>query len=322
MDVLENNINLDQNSGALSRSKIDENSENPENSKIPEHLETDDIPEINVKNPEKSILEHKVFIYGTLKNGDNVKGMYENESAKLLGKAVTKSASYDLLDLGPFPTILKNGKFKIQGEIWHLSNDRLKKFDKIESVGVLYSRDELETSLGKVWCYFLLNKNLKNYKIVEKSSKIEVREDDGEFIEKMQGVQIKNYKIVVDITHSMRDAIAFWHAVCEPIEEIEITTKKRDFELCNAIGVKLDKADESKESESWTHKIHLQPYSDKQMYEAYNTSLENLGLRFTRLGLRRFLSMKPFFVERDPLKLSSYFYDCDICLNIKNLVPG
>merc|ERR1712110_87863 len=76
----------------------------------------------------------------------------------------------------------------------------------------------------------------------------------------------------------------------------------------------------SENNETWTHPIHLQPYSDKQMYEAYNCSLENLGLRFTRLGLRRFLSMKPFFVEREPLKMTSYFYDCDVSLNFKNLV--
>ena len=204
-----------------------------------------EIPVTDIKQPEKPILEHKVFIYGTLKNGDNVKGMYENESAKLIGKAITKFPEFDLVDLGPFPTIRKNGDFKIQGEVWHLSNDRLKKFDKIESVGVLYERVHLETSLGMVWCYFLLDKNVENYKVVQDSGKIEVKDDSDDFEnnEVINSAKIKNYKIVVDITQSMRDAIAFWHAVCEPIDEYEVTNKKRDVELCNAIELKLIESD-------------------------------------------------------------------------------
>ena len=59
----------------------------------------------------------KVFVYGSLKSGGSVRGLNQFEGATIVGKAKTLYPDYNMIDLGSFPGVTKNGEKHIQGEV-------------------------------------------------------------------------------------------------------------------------------------------------------------------------------------------------------------
>ena len=99
---------------------------------------------------------NKVFVYGTLKSGGEIRGLNQfGDGANIVGKAKTQYPDYEMSDLGAFPGVFLNGEFHIQGEVWEVSDDVAKQLDAIEGYPDFYNKIPTETSQGKAMMYFL-----------------------------------------------------------------------------------------------------------------------------------------------------------------------
>jgi len=102
-------------------------------------------------------MKNKVFVYGTLKSGGSIRGLdqFGPNHAVIVGKAQTIYPDYDMLDMGMFPGVIKKGTYKIQGEVWEVSDKAMDKLDDIEGYPDFYKREETNTTQGKAWMYYL-----------------------------------------------------------------------------------------------------------------------------------------------------------------------
>ena len=99
---------------------------------------------------------NKVFVYGTLKSGGEVRGLHQfGDGATIVGKAKTQYPDYEMSDLGAFPGVFLNGKFHIEGEVWEVDDETMEQLDAIEGYPTFYSRTPTHTTQGKAWMYFL-----------------------------------------------------------------------------------------------------------------------------------------------------------------------
>ena len=46
---------------------------------------------------------HRVFVYGSLKSGGDIRGLNQFDGANIVAKAKTQFPDYNMLDLGSFP---------------------------------------------------------------------------------------------------------------------------------------------------------------------------------------------------------------------------
>ena len=97
----------------------------------------------------------KVFVYGSLKSGGSVRGLNQFEGATIVGKAKTLYPDYNMIDLGSFPGVTKNGEKHIQGEVWQVDEEVMEELDAIEGYPNFYNREVTQTSQGKAWMYYL-----------------------------------------------------------------------------------------------------------------------------------------------------------------------
>ena len=81
----------------------------------------------------------KLFVYGTLKRGYSRAEALRGE--KFLGTAKTE-ARYRMYNCGNYPGLVESPDgLSIEGELWEVSPECLKRLDEIEGVGVrLYQR--------------------------------------------------------------------------------------------------------------------------------------------------------------------------------------
>lgn len=82
-----------------------------------------------------------VFVYGTLKRAGRL-GMVLKKD-QFLGEAVTARQSFDMFPGGGFP-YLWNGKHKIKGELFDVSDATLARLDEIEGTPIHYKRVSLD----------------------------------------------------------------------------------------------------------------------------------------------------------------------------------
>ena len=117
---------------------------------------------------------NKVFVYGTLKSGGEVRGLHQfGDGATIVGKAKTQYPDYEMSDLGAFPGVFLNGKFHIEGEVWEVDDETMEQLDAIEGYPDFYSRQLTHTTQGKAWMYFLDAKAYKDYAGVRGNQVIE-----------------------------------------------------------------------------------------------------------------------------------------------------
>lgn len=105
---------------------------------------------------------HYVFVYGSLKRNFCNHGVMKG--ASFIGTASTKP-KYQLINLGRFPGLIeyKNG-VSVIGEIFCVSDEKLKQLDKFEGKGYLYDRMNIELEnidideniIDRVQAYFYL----------------------------------------------------------------------------------------------------------------------------------------------------------------------
>jgi gamma-glutamylcyclotransferase (GGCT)/AIG2-like uncharacterized protein YtfP len=103
-------------------------------------------------------MNNKVFVYGTLKSGGEIRGLNgfaDPNKAQIVGMATTTYPDYDMLDLGSFPGVVMNGTHKIKGEVWEVDDETMEMLDAIEGYPDFYSRIPTETTQGKAHMYFL-----------------------------------------------------------------------------------------------------------------------------------------------------------------------
>ena len=91
----------------------------------------------------------KVFVYGSLKRGNNVRGMQFFQGSIRVGQAQTTAGIYSMLDLGSFPGVTLDGKHDINGEVYIIDEQILSQLDAIEGYPDFYDRTEVETTEGK-----------------------------------------------------------------------------------------------------------------------------------------------------------------------------
>ena len=105
---------------------------------------------------------NKVFVYGTLKRGNSIRGLDSWGDAEFVGTAVTSLSHFRLHDLGAFPAVSKDGSDHIAGEVWTVDDDVLSTLDRIEGYPDFYDRMQVDTSQGRAWMYYI--PDIENYR--------------------------------------------------------------------------------------------------------------------------------------------------------------
>ncbi len=94
-------------------------------------------------------MQHLVFVYGTLRQGEY--NHHYLSTAQFLGLHES-DAQYTLYDLGPYPGV-SDGQQSVQGEVYLIDDDTLAALDKLEDVPVEYRRESINTPFGQAWIY-------------------------------------------------------------------------------------------------------------------------------------------------------------------------
>jgi len=102
---------------------------------------------------------NKVFVYGTLKKGNTIRGIDKFGDAEFLGIADTVDSHYKMFSLGAFPAVTKGGEHKVSGEVWEVSNDTFQVLDQIEGFPNFYDRSIVSTTIGDAWMYHITEIN-------------------------------------------------------------------------------------------------------------------------------------------------------------------
>jgi gamma-glutamylcyclotransferase (GGCT)/AIG2-like uncharacterized protein YtfP len=100
-------------------------------------------------------MSHRVFVYGTLKKGNSIRGLDRFGNAELVDRAVTAESTYSLYDLGAFPAVSLAGHNKIQGEVWNVDDETFAVLDQIEGYPDFYHRIKIATTAGTAWIYYI-----------------------------------------------------------------------------------------------------------------------------------------------------------------------
>jgi gamma-glutamylcyclotransferase (GGCT)/AIG2-like uncharacterized protein YtfP len=96
-----------------------------------------------------------VAVYGSLRKG------FGNHALLRDAEFVTEEyiSGYDMISLGGFPALFKSEVpvSKILVEIYKVDDSEMTGLDRLEGYPSFYNREEIETSKGKAWIYFIEN---------------------------------------------------------------------------------------------------------------------------------------------------------------------
>jgi gamma-glutamylcyclotransferase (GGCT)/AIG2-like uncharacterized protein YtfP len=103
---------------------------------------------------EKTNMGHKLFVYGTLKQGFSNNRYLE--TAKFHGPNVTEDSTFTMVSLGFCPAVSSNGYHAISGELFEVDDETLNRIDMLEGNGRFYNREEVLLRNGEVaWMYMM-----------------------------------------------------------------------------------------------------------------------------------------------------------------------
>ena len=103
-------------------------------------------------------LRHLVFVYGTLRKGNNTRGLDHWPGARFVTADTTAADEFDMIDMGSFPAVVPGGVSKISGEVWEVSDQTFEWLDYVESYPSFYLRQLIKTQAGHTaWMYYLPN---------------------------------------------------------------------------------------------------------------------------------------------------------------------
>ncbi len=103
---------------------------------------------------------HNVFVYGSLKQGFHNNTLLKTQ--KFIGKFSTAKAIYQMLHLGIYPGVTRQGSSYIEGELYQVSDSCLDHLDELEDNGKIYKREliELNNYPDPCWTYLLINEDI------------------------------------------------------------------------------------------------------------------------------------------------------------------
>lgn len=89
---------------------------------------------------------HLLFVYGSLKRGQSNHRLLA--SAEFVAEALTVEPAFRLVDLGPYPALVRSAEapLSIVGELFRIDEATLVAVDRLESNGSLYQRELLEVA--------------------------------------------------------------------------------------------------------------------------------------------------------------------------------
>ena len=108
---------------------------------------------------------NQVFVYGTLKSGNGIRGMNMMADADFVSEASTEDPFFDLYNLGNFPAAQPGGESYIKGEVWKITDQVLGVLDQIEGYPNFYNRQLIETTAGTAWIYYITDAHQMGKKI-------------------------------------------------------------------------------------------------------------------------------------------------------------
>lgn len=125
-------------------------------------------------------MTHKLFVYGSLKQGFGNHDLLEN--SKFLGAYDTSSANYRMVSFGAFPGVIElDGQDEhcyILGELYEVDDDTLALVDRLEGNGHFYTRKVVELSETddtiEAWMYLLPESYLNMEIVNQKNSRYRV----------------------------------------------------------------------------------------------------------------------------------------------------
>lgn len=109
----------------------------------------------------------RVFVYGTLKGGNEQRGLNLFDGAEFIQEAKTTSRVYSMFDLGAFPAVTLDGWYYVAGEVWEVTPEVFAELDLIEGYPDFYLRREVHTTAGTAWMYYQDRGYMTNVKFVE-----------------------------------------------------------------------------------------------------------------------------------------------------------
>jgi gamma-glutamylcyclotransferase (GGCT)/AIG2-like uncharacterized protein YtfP len=90
---------------------------------------------------------HLVFVYGTLMHGLGNNRLLQGDGAEFLGEDNTRP-EFHMVDLGPFPGVLRGGETAVTGEVYRVNDATLCRLDRLEGVPTLYTRQRARLASG------------------------------------------------------------------------------------------------------------------------------------------------------------------------------
>lgn len=109
--------------------------------------------------------KHRVFVYGTLKRGNSLRGLDRMGDAEFVSESSTVDNKYNLWCLGAYPAVSVDGCNRIKGEVWEVDDAVFEQLDMIEGYPGFYNRQQIETEHGKAWMYYLASEDIKTFRI-------------------------------------------------------------------------------------------------------------------------------------------------------------
>lgn len=106
-----------------------------------------------------------LFVYGTLKKAYGNHGVITG--AEFVSDYTLKD-NYYMVDLGPFPAAIKteNKQGTIVGELYRITDDILRRTDRLEGYPDFYNRSLVYTEYGDAYIYHFNEKESSNNPIV------------------------------------------------------------------------------------------------------------------------------------------------------------
>lgn len=98
---------------------------------------------------------NRVFVYGTLKKGNTIRGIDRFGDAEYVSDAQTIDSQYSMYTMGAFPAVVLGGQHRVTGEVWEVSEETFQVLDQIEGFPDFYTRSVIETTAGPAWMYHI-----------------------------------------------------------------------------------------------------------------------------------------------------------------------
>ena len=99
-------------------------------------------------------MQHKVAVYGTLREGEGNWQWALQDRATKLGDCLSNK-EFTMHSLGGFPGVVFGGNTAIKLEVFKVEDHVMQDLDHLEGYPDFYNRVEIDTPYGKAWMYFL-----------------------------------------------------------------------------------------------------------------------------------------------------------------------